>query len=231
MTSRQLSEPELDERLRRTLREVAATIEVAPSPVRQKRTGLRRSLVGLAALAVVAPLTAAAIFGSGPEYVDKLPPDNVIVAGSVDGHRYWMVESFHTDMCNDRMPGVEVVVEDQNTPGQEWDTHGLSYGEPRAGGCGYDVAGSLSDPSLSYSDGSFVDQTYLEVYAVHPDVTAVRVTVNGSTQVVDVHPVSGAGYGAFEVPPGSTEYTVSLLINGDVVSGSTQIRTVPVPLP
>jgi len=227
MTNQRLTEPELDQHLRHTLRAVAAMVDGEPEVAQRTRRPLRRTLVGLGALAVAVPLTAAAIVGVGPEYVDAQPPHNVIVAGSIDGQRYWMVQSFHTDACDQPVPGVETVVADQNIFGQEWDTHGISYGEPRAGGCGYDVSSSLADPSLSYSDGSFVGDTLVEVYAVHPDVTSVLVTVDGSTRNVEVYPLGGAGYALFEVPPGSAQYTVELSIDGHVVPGSRETRTVP----
>ncbi len=41
-------------------------------------------MIGLGAVAIAVPLAAGAFSGVGPEYVDKLPPDNVIV-GDVRG--------------------------------------------------------------------------------------------------------------------------------------------------
>jgi len=76
-----------------------------------------------------------------------------------------------------------------------------------------------------------VGDTFLLLYAVHPDVTAVRVTTDSATQEVEVHRLNGAGYAVFEVPPETTQYNVELLIDGDVVPGSTQTRAVPEPLP
>ncbi len=230
--TQQLTELELDQHLRRTLRAVAATVEAeARATPRPRRRPRRRLMVGLGAIAVAAPLAAGAVIGFGPEYVDQIPPDNVIVAGSVDGDRYWMVESFHTDACDQPTPGVELVVEQSNIIGREWNTQGVSYGETPASGCGQDVSDALADPSLSYSGGSFVGDTFLLLYAVHPDVTAVRVTTDSATQEVEVHRLDGAGYAVFEVPPETTQYTVELLIDGDVVPGSTQTRAVPEPLP
>lgn len=224
-------EPELDEHLRRTLRAVAATVGEPVTPARKRRPARRRALVGLGAAAIALPLAAGAILGIGPEYVDDLPPDHVVMAGRVDGTRYWMVESFHTDNCGDPATGVEIVAEDANILGREWSTVGVTYGDPEpldAGDpCAYDVSTALADPALSYSSGVFVGDALLWVGAVHPDVTAVRATIDGAAQEVPVHLLDGAGYYVVEVPPDTTTYRVELLIGGEVVPGSKQTRTFP----
>lgn len=231
MTNTLRTDPELDQHLRRTLRAVASTVEEAPSTVTQKPRSRRRLLVGLGAVLVAVPLAAGAIIGIGSEYVNKMPPDGVIVTGSIDGNRYWMVEAFHTDDCDNVEPGVEIVIDDSNILGQEWNTMGHSYGEPRflpgGGWCGYDVSDALADPALSYASGVFVGDAFLRSGAVHPDITAVRATIDGSTQEVAVHPRNGAGYYVLEVPADATAYTVELLIDGDVVPGSKEGRTLP----
>lgn len=236
MSPQLLTDAELDQRLRQTLRAVAATVEGESSaaPRRRRRPG-RRTVVALGAAVVTLPLAAAAIIGIGPEYVDELPPDHVVVAGSVDGNRYWMVEAFHKNECGQPEPGVELVVEHSNLVGREWNTLGLSYGEPRmsggspdAGWCGYDVSAALADPALSYAGGTFVGDTFVRVMAVHPDVTAVRLSVREVTEDITVHPVDGAGYAAVEVPADSAAYTVELLVDGEVVPGSRQRLHVPV---
>ena len=235
MTHRKLTDPELDQHLRRTLQAIAATVdEQTPAASRSRRCRARPVIVGLAAVAVAVPLAAAAVVGLGPEYVDTMPPDDVVVAGDVDGRRYWLVQSFHTDACGLPVPGVELVLEESNLIGREWNTAGISYGEPRAPGsggrtegCGYDVSAAMRNPAVSYSGGIFSGDTFLQMYAVHPDVSAVRVTIGGSSQVVAVHPVDGAGYAVFEVPPDAATYTVELLVDGTVVPGSTTTRDVP----
>lgn len=65
------------------------------------------------------------------------------------------------------------------------------------------------------------------VYAVPPDLTALRVTTEDSTELVEIHPVGGAGYAVFEVAPEGARYTVELLIGDQVVPGSRVDRTVP----
>jgi hypothetical protein len=233
MTNTLRTDPELDEHLRRTLRAVASTIKEAPLTATQKPRSRRRVFVGLGAVVVAVPLAAAAIIGIGPEYVNKIPPDGVIVAGSIDGNRYWMVEAFHTDDCGSVEPGVEIVIEDSNIFGREWNTIGHSYGEPKnlpgGGWCGYDVSDALARPALSYASGVFVGDAFLWSGGVHPDITAVRATIDGSTHEVEVHPQDGAGYYVLVVPADTTEYTVELLIDGEAVPGSKETKTVPDP--
>jgi len=121
--------------------------------------------------------------------------------------------------------------QDRNLLGQEWNTIGTTYGEPRhvkgGGWCGYDVSDALSDPALSYSGGVLVGDALLWSGAVHPDITAVRATIDGSAQDVGVHPRNGAGYYVIEVPEGSESFTVELLVDGDVVPGSEETRAFP----
>ena len=62
------------------------------------------------------------------------------------------------------------------------------------------------------------------IYAVHPDVTALRVTIDGATEEVPVYPVDTAGYALIELPEATESYTVDLLINDDVVPGSRETR-------
>jgi len=238
MMNLMLTERELDQRLRRTLRAVADTVETVetePAAVAKRPRSGRRALFGLGAVAIAVPLAAGAIIRIGPEYVDKIPSEDVIVAGSVDGDRYLMVEAFHRDDCGNVDPGVEIVIEDRNLLGQEWNTIGTTYGEPRhvkgGGWCGYDVSGALADPALSYSSGVLVGDALLWSGAVHPDITAVRATIDGSTQEVGVHPRNGAGYYVIEVPEGSESFTVELLVDGDVVPGSEETRAFPERIP
>ena len=234
MTTPPLRDPDLDQHLRRTLRAVAASVEVHPRPLQAATTASpparwkarRRALLALVA-AGTAAVTAAAVVRSGPEYVDHLPPDGVILTGKADGLRYWMVESFHDDNCGRPFTGVEVVAEDRNLIGQEWDTTGYGYGEVGRNGCGYDATAALADPARSFSGGTFVGDAFVAVYAVHPDVDAVRLTVGGSGRDIAVHRVDGAGYALLELPPGTTDYTVSLLDGDSVVPGSTDEKTVP----
>ena len=188
--------------------------------------------MGLGSIAVAAPLAAGGLVGFGPEYVDELPPSNVITTGILDGERYWMAESFHRDSCGQLMPGVELVVEKRNIIGQEWSTTGYSYGDPievaRNGRevrtCGYDTTQALANPAVSFSSGAEVGDAMIWIYAVHPDVTALRVTIDGTTKAVPVHAVDAAGYALIELPEATQSYTVDLLIQDDVVPGSRETR-------
>ena len=224
MTDKRMTGPDLDEHLRRTLRAVAATVAGEPAVEHESQRSRRRMWVGLGAVAVAVPLAAGAFYGVGSEYVDKIPPDNVIVAGSVDGNRYWMVEAFHKDVCGKPTPGVELLLEDSNLVGQEWNTHLITYGNVK--GCNYDISDELANPSQWDRSGALVDDTMIWVVGVHPDITAVRATVEGSRQTVPVHRVDGAGYAVFEVPE-KAELTVALVIDSEVVPGSE--KTWPIP--
>jgi hypothetical protein len=65
------------------------------------------------------------------------------------------------------------------------------------------------------------------LWAVHPEVTAVRITVDGETENLEVHPVDGAGYALYEIPKGLGTYTAELVIGDEVVPGSREVQRVP----
>jgi hypothetical protein len=62
------------------------------------------------------------------------------------------------------------------------------------------------------------------IWAVHPDVTGVRITADGDVQELPVHAVDGAGYALFEAPKDIETYTAELLVNADVVPGSAEVH-------
>lgn len=142
--------------------------------------------------------------------------------GSVDGSHYSLVETDRTDECGDPVTGVELVEDRDNQPGDEWNTSGYEYGqEPRTPtDCGYDRAPYLKNPALYNVGGTEVGDSFVWVFAVHPDVDTVHITSGGYTEDVLVHEVDGAGYAAFEMPSDMDEYTSELLIDGQVVPGS-----------
>lgn len=221
-----LSDDELAAQIRATLTAVADSAERAPSKRRPRRRA-RRILVASTATAIVAGTAAAAVsFGTGSEYVDRLPPDHVIATGDVGRDQYWLVESFHHDRCGDRIPGVELVVESRNARGQEWNTTGDTYGELDPDACHVDTTGWLADPARWRAGGQLVDGTMLEVVSAHPDVTAIRVTMDGRTRTYPAYAQDGARYAIFEVPPGIDAYTLSVVIGDEVVPGSTQTREI-----
>ena len=194
----------------------------------------RRILVGLGAVAIPVVLAAgatAAIVREGPDYVDTIPPQDVVMRGSVDGSRYLLVESDRTDECGQPVTGVELVEERKNLLGSEWNTSGYEYGEYGENACGYvnDTSRYLKNPALFNASGAEVGDSFVWVYAVHPDVTAVRITSAGYTKELEVYEVDGAGYAPFEIPRDMSEYTSELLIDGQVIPGSEEVQKVPRP--
>lgn len=221
------------ERIRTTLQTVAATVTedsfAAPGPQAGRRRPRRRGRValGVAAVAIPVTLAAGALVHEGPEYVDSIPPERVVMSGTVDGSRYLLVESDRTDSCGNPVPGVELVEERENLIGSEWNTTGYAYGEETAARCdSVDASRYLEDPALFNSSGSPVGDSFVWVYSVHPDVDTVRITTADGTHDLEVYPVDGAGYAPYEIPEDVTEYSSELVIDGEVVPGSREDRTV-----
>ncbi|WP_182378733.1 hypothetical protein [Nocardioides sp. WS12] len=223
-----LTDP-LEDRIRRTLHAVADTVTDAPSPIHappvpeRKRSRWKWPLV-VGAVAVPLTLAAGAHLRSGPEYVDAIPKDTIVLKGEVDGSSYLLAESRRTSTCGEPVPGVEFVVEDKNLLGSEWNTSGLTYGAGSADGCDLDTASYLANPALFNDGGTLVGDTFVWVWAVHPDVTAVRVTADGLSVDVPTHRVDGAGYAVYEVPKDLTSYTSELLVGDVVVPGSSEVQ-------
>lgn len=225
--------------LRHTLHTVADTLTEddfieAGTDTTRKPHRRRRILVGLGAVAIPVVLAAgagAAIVREGPEYVDTIPPQDIVLRGSVDGSRYLLIESDRTDECGQPVTGVELVEEKKNLLGSEWNTTGYEYGEYAETDCGYvnDPSRYLKNPALFNASGAEVGDSFVWVYAVHPDVTSVRITSAGYTKDLDVYEVDGAGYAAFEVPQDMDEYTSELAIDGQIVPGSQEEQKVPRP--
>jgi hypothetical protein len=228
---------DVETRLRRDLGVVAGTLGAehfgAPArrPVPAGSRRRRRLALGVGAIAVPAALAAGALVQEGPEYVDTIDPDRIVVTGSVDGSRYLLVESDRTDACGNPVTGVELVEEDENLLGSEWNTSGYEYGEMVERACGSvnDVSRFLEDPSLFTDSGVEVGDSFVWVYAVHPDVDTVRITSGDFTEDLRVHQVDGAGYAPFEIPKGMDSYTSELVIDGQPVPGSVAEQQVPRP--
>lgn len=227
----------MEDQIRRTLHTVAHTVtdttepQAAPGLGPSRNRGHRRrtwSLVaGGCAVAVPLTLAAAAFVRTGPEYVDTIPADTIIVRGEIDGDRYLLVETRRT-ACGEPVTGVELVEEDENLLGSEWNTIGEEYGDRSADPCILDTSRYLANPALYNDGGTTVGESFVWLWAVHPDVTAVRITADGSSKDLPVYAVDGAGYALYEVPKGVTTYTAELLIGDDVVPGSTETHSVPV---
>ncbi len=106
---------------------------------------------------------------------------------------------------------------------------GYEYGEYVERDCGAvnDASRYLEDPSLFNDSGVEVGDSFVWVYAVHPDVDTVRITAGDDTTDLRVYEVDGAGFAPFEIPTDLDEYTSELLIDGRVVTGSAEEQTVP----
>jgi hypothetical protein len=220
-----LTEHELETRLRHDLHLVAET--VTGDPVARRASRRRRCWLALGAGVVVVPVlaTAAAQLRSGPEYVDTIPPETIIVRGDIDGDAYLMVESRRVNRCDQPVTGIEIVEEDENLLGSEWNTTGAEYAD--TGGCRPDVATWLRDPALSTNGGTEVGDSFLWVWAVHPDVTSVRITTADGVENLTPYPVDGAGYALYEIPNDLESYTYELMIGDEPVPGTREERRSP----
>lgn len=225
----------VEDQIRQTLHAVAQTVtetptpEAAPAAAPHRARGRRRRKWSLVAGAAVLPaaVAAATLVHTGPEYVDTIPANTVIVRGDLGGDRYLLAETRRTE-CGRPATGVELVEEDENLLGSEWNTTGVEYGE-RTGDCGVDTSRYLANPAMYNDGGTPVGDSFVWLWAVHPDVTAVRVTSGGSSEDLPVHAVDGAGYALYEIPAGLRSYTAELLIGDEVVPGTTEVHRVPTP--
>ncbi len=225
----------LEDRIRHTLHTVAETVTEDPdsqatpgaAPVPRRRHWRRWTLIG-GAVAVPVILAAGAYVRSGPEYVTTIPQERIIVRGDIDGDEYLLVRARETDCPH---VGVELVVTKHNIIGSEWNTSGANYGQSRDGdGCYIRDRRYLANPALNEDGGQVVGDSFVWLWAVHPDVTAVRVTsTEGSSEELPVYTIDGAGYAVYEIPSGVTDYTSELLIGDQVVPGSTEEQHVRLP--
>ncbi len=233
--TRTVQSDDIEQRVRHTLHTVAATVTETELSAAARSTATRRPRrrwrIGLGIGAVAIPLTmaAAAFVHQGPEYVDTIPKSDIIATGSVDGSRYLLIEASRTDQCGQPVTGVELVEEKENLIGSEWNTIGVQYGEPTACSPGVATDRYLKDPALYDDSGTTVGDSFVWLWAVHPDVTAVRITADDYTKDLPVYRVDGAGYALFEIPENLHEYTAELLVNGQVVPGSVEEHDSPHP--
>lgn len=225
----------LEQRLRHTLNAVAEAVAddaapaaTAPSPV-QKRSRKCRILLGAGVLAVPLTVAAAGLAHHGSEYVDTIPTERIVSSGAVDGSRYVLIRSDRTDKCGRPAGGVELVEEEKNLLGSEWNTSGYRYGPDVSPDCDAETSDEsqyLQNPALFNASGAQVGDSFVWVYAVHPDVDTVRITSGAYTEDLVVHEVGGAGYATFEIPKAIDKYTSELLIDGRAVPGSEETRVV-----
>ena len=230
-----LTDAELAAHIRTTLNAVADVVpdervawpeqpEAEPRVVRPLRR--RRAIVasggGLAALAFVAFATVQ----TGNEYVQELPPADFLAEGTADGVRFWLVPSFHRDVCSQPMPGVELVSGATNKIGMEWNTGGLAYGDQsdaRPGCPRFEQARWLGDPSriaVSWTRlGVDNDGPWGATLAVHPSAASVVVAGPGLTPVTAAavpreDALDGPRYAAVGVPEGVGVVTVTVVDAG-----------------
>jgi hypothetical protein len=229
------TQDQVEQRLRRTLHAVAGTVAEAdpPQTVGARRRRRWRIALGVGAVAVPVALAAGAVVRQGPEYVDTIPPERIVMSGSVGGDSYLLVESDRVGECGEAVTGVELVEEDENLLGSEWNTTGYEYGEHVERRCdGHlayvnDTARYLDDPALFDDSGAEVGDSFVWIFEVHPEVDSVRITSGDYTAELPVYEVDGAGYAPFEIPEDMTAYTSVLLVDGEVVPGSEKVRQVP----
>jgi hypothetical protein len=222
MTTPVVHDDQLDERLRRTLAAVAATVheeatgEPGPAPERSKRR--RRLLVGAGATIAAIPLAAAGVVGFGPEYVDRIPPANPIVSGTIDGERYWVVDGREIPRCAGFPSGIELIAESHNIVGQEWNTVGAFFGPPTRDGCAPRRTTVPPEHTYDADGGLRIGDGMVWMGALHPDVDEVRVSLNGGEPFeVDILEHEGGTYYLFEVPPGTDAFTLEHLVDGEVL--------------
>ena len=210
-------DPELDQRLRRTLAAVAATVDAEPDPVGKPSRSHRKLAIVAGVTIAAVPLAAGAWVQFGPEYVDRIPPANPIISGSLDGERYWVVDGRQMPLCEGSPSGIELIIEDDNVVGQEWNTTGAVFGSVSADGC---ASGRGGDPADTYfhDGGVTVADGMLWTGALHPEVDEVRVSLDGGEPfAADTFEHERGRYYVLEVPSGTTTFFVDYLVDGQVV--------------
>ncbi|WP_182526458.1 hypothetical protein [Nocardioides dongkuii] len=215
-------EDDLDQRLRRTLTAVADTVQgdpgAVPAAARRRPRRRRGPLVAAGAAVAALPLAAAAVVGFGPEHVDRIPPADPILSDSLDGQRYWVVDGRQVPRCEGHPSGIELVLEENNTVGQEWNTTGAFFGSPTRDGCPPTAPRNPPEHTYDADGGSVIGDGFLWMGALHPDVDQVRVSLGGGDPFdAATFEHEGGTYYVLEVPPGTAAFTVDYLVDGRVL--------------
>ena len=120
-------------------------------------------------------------------------PETAVFSGTIEGHRWWVQPFTQPDACGGTAPlwGTSTISDASNWPGKEISYGAVLYGEPVStdrGVCAGDTAAWLEDPTKITSALSFLSNggepgvaTAWSVL-VAPDVTAVRVSIDGNVQ-------------------------------------------------
>lgn len=215
-------EHKLDQHLRRTLAVVAATVHedsAADSGAVPRRSRLRRRLLTGAGVTIAAiPLAAAAVVQFGPEYVDRIPPANPIISGNLDGERYWIVDGRISPRCAGSPSGIELIAEENNILGQEWNTVSAFFGESTQDGCNTRRIDVPPAYTYDYDGGTMVGDGMLWMGALHPDVDQVRVSLDGGEPFdATTFEHEGRTYYVQEVPPDTATFTIDYVVDGEVL--------------
>ena len=232
-----LLERELGDQLRRTFQAVAAAAPLSVTPAR-RRVNWRR-IGGIGFLGGIAIAGGAAWRAHDPGQIERVPVENAILDGRVSsGHWYLLptgvgTPEWGTEGC--KYPGVSMIVDQINKPGQEWNGGGVNYGEAieHPDGCSYDTDAWLADPTqfdLGYQQLGFERSStpWGGFAAVHPSIAAVRVETD-SQAPFEVKTVArndapdGPRYVAFAVPSDTHRVSVSLLDANSTVIGTPRV--------
>lgn len=214
-------ENELGDRLRHTFHTVSDTLDGAEDTPLTKMRWRRTAAIGLVGLAAVGG--AAAFVAQNDDAIVQLPVEQALMSGEASSGDWWLFPATAVvDSCEGEMPGVILVPEETNRPGQELNAGGLAYGEASDVPCGpQDEEEWLGDPAragFAFSRlGAERDDTPWGVFGtVHPAVLTVRVTVDGGpartfpTVAMDDRP-DGPRYVAFDAPADAEEFRIELL--------------------
>jgi hypothetical protein len=223
MTTRPDVDHELAQHLRRTFDAVAASVtEDPPTDAAQstRRSRRHRPLIVGAGTAIAAiPLAAAAVVGFGPEHVDRIPPADPIVSGSVDGERYWVVDGRDVPRCEGHPSGIEMVVEENNIVGQEWNTVGYFFGIPTDDLCAPHVTHEAPARTYDYDGGQTIGDGMVWAGALHPEIDQVRVSLDSGTPFdAETFTHEGGTYFVLEIPPDTDTFRVDYVTDGEVVA-------------
>lgn len=171
--------------------EIARILEQKPASTDgAQRTRLKRAVVVVASVGAVAACGAVARQQLEPGEIGDMPA------------------------CDPPIAAVELVSADSNKPGHEWNTGGVTYGDPDdigPDGC-YDEPAWLANPSMfdmgatRLGDNDDPDSAWGYFATVHPTITSIDVLADDQVRFsIDTKPLperpNGPRFAAFTVPP------------------------------